>query len=102
MLSRSVGGLIPVEPEGGKVARAQAVAPFVQARNVHLPTAELLPNVEDLVEEAAGFPNGSHDDAVDAMTQALNRLLLAPILFDDTVFEDAESDDDYSYLRAAY
>ena len=26
------------------------------------------------MEEAAAFPNGRHDDQVDAMTQALNRL----------------------------
>jgi predicted phage terminase large subunit-like protein len=81
MLARSIGGIIPVEPEGGKLARAQAVAPFVEARNVWLPDPELLPNVEELVEEAAAFPNGRHDDAVDMTTQALNRMLLNPIMF---------------------
>jgi predicted phage terminase large subunit-like protein len=93
MLSRSVGGLIPVEPDGGKVARARAVSPFVEAGNVWLPAAELLPNVEELVDEAASFPNAAHDDSVDSMTQALNRLLLAPLLYDDTVYEDATDDD---------
>ena len=89
MLSRSVPGLIPVEPEGGKEARAAAISPFVEARNVHLPASELYPWVDELVEEAAAFPSGAHDDQVDALTQALNRLLLNP-LFSDA---DAEEDD---------
>jgi phage terminase large subunit-like protein len=29
--------------------------------------------VNDFVEECAGFPNGAHDDQVDATTQALLR-----------------------------
>lgn len=92
MLSRSVPGLIPVEPEGGKVARAAAVSPFVEARNVHLPAAEFAPWVEDLIEEAASFPSGVHDDQVDALTQAINRLLLNPLLAEGAgdVVEDEE------------
>ena len=34
----------------------------------------------DLTEEAAAFPHGKHDDLVDQMTQAINQLLLHPIL----------------------
>lgn len=94
MLSRSVPGLVPVEPEGGKIARANAASPFVEAGNVWLPTAELLPNVEELVEEAAAFPNGAHDDAVDALTQAVNRLLLNPLLIDDPDEPDWDEIDD--------
>jgi len=75
-LSRTVPGLIPVNPEGGKYARAQAVAPLVEAGNVHLPAPEFAPWVGDLVEEAQVFPNGTHDDQVDALTQALNRMLI--------------------------
>ncbi len=81
VLSRPVPGLIPVEPEGGKVARANAASPFVEARNVVLPTAEVLPNVDELIEVAAACPNGAHDDAVDGLTQAVNRMLIDPILF---------------------
>ena len=29
--------------------------------------------VNDLIDECAAFPNGAHDDQVDAMTQALLR-----------------------------
>lgn len=92
-LSRTVPGLIPVEPDGSKVARAAAVSPFVEARNVFLPAPEIAPWVGDLIEEAAGFPNAAHDDRVDALSQALNRLLLNPILVDDTIIEDPEFDD---------
>jgi hypothetical protein len=30
--------------------------------------------VDGLIEELASFPNGAHDDQVDALTQALNRM----------------------------
>lgn len=93
-LGQYVGGLIPIEPEGSKYARAAAVSPLVHAGNVHLPTPELLPNVEELLEEARAFPNGAHDDTIDAMSQALNRLLLMPLLDDDLVTDDDVIDDD--------
>lgn len=96
-LSRTVAGLIPVEPDGSKAARASAVSPFVEAGNVWLPAPELAAWADSLVEECAAFPNGSHDDQVDALTQALNRLLLNPILADPIVVEE---DDDYAGISA--
>ena len=36
--------------------------------------------VDDFVEECAAFPNGSNDDQVDSMSQALNRIWLQPLL----------------------
>lgn len=70
-LKREVSGLIPVEPQGSKEARASAVSPDIEAGNVYLP--EGAPWVQDFVEECAAFPNGTNDDQVDAMTQALLR-----------------------------
>lgn len=78
-LSRTVPGIVPEEPQGSKEARASAVAPLIEAGNVWLPAPELAPWVADFVEEAASFPNGAHDDQVDAMSQALNRLVLQPL-----------------------
>lgn len=78
-LSRTVPGLIPVEPDGGKVVRAHAVSPYMHAGNVHLPAVGLLPNVKDLRDELVNFPNSPHDDTVDALTQALNQLFLNPL-----------------------
>ena len=75
-LSGKVPGLIPVEPEGSKYARASAVSPFVHAGNVRLPESRLLPNVMELIQEARDFPNAPNDDTVDAMSQALTYLLV--------------------------
>ncbi|WP_394161585.1 phage terminase large subunit [Galactobacter valiniphilus] len=79
-LNQTIPGIVPVEPRGGKVERAAAVSPFVFSRNVVLPSVELLPNVAELLREAQNFPNDAHDDTVDAMSQAVDRLLLAPLL----------------------
>lgn len=73
-LKRTVPGLVPVNPAGGKESRAAAVEPFVAAGNVHLPASHLAPWVDDLIEEAAAFPNAAHDDQVDALSQALTHL----------------------------
>ena len=94
-LRRTVAGLIAVEPDGSKVARASAVSPFVEAGNVWLPALEIAPWIGDFIEEHASFPAGAHDDQVDAASQALNRMLLNPLLTGDLHFED-EADDDFS------
>jgi phage terminase large subunit-like protein len=50
---------------------------MIEAGNVLLPDPHIaLFDPEDLIEEAAGFPNGAHDDQVDATSQALARLLI--------------------------
>ena len=82
-LSRTVPGIIPIEPEGSKYARASAISPFAWSRNIVLPTAELLPGVVYLTEEAQVFPHAKHDDTIDAMSQAVNRLLLMPLLSEE-------------------
>lgn len=74
LLMNEIPGLVPVEPEGGKVARARVIEYLCEARNVWLPDPELCPWVKDFVEEAAAFPNAANDDQVDGMTQALTRL----------------------------
>jgi len=74
MLRRQIPGLIEVEPEGGKEVRAYAVQPLFEAGNVWLPDPSIAPWVHDYIEELMAFPNGRHDDQVDATTQALIRL----------------------------
>ena len=68
-LKSEIQGLIPVTPKGSKVSRAHAVTPMLEAGNVYLKRGEKF--TEELLEEAALFPTGKHDDMVDAMTQAL-------------------------------
>ena len=100
-LNSHLGGIIPIEPEGSKYARASAVSPFVWSGNVHLPTAELLPNVEELLEESRGFPNSAHDDTIDAFSQAVNRLLLHPLIPEEEEQVDGEDlieDNPHAYM----
>lgn len=73
-LKREIPGIIAVEPEGGKVVRAQAVTADIEAGNVYIPEPARASWVHDYVEEFAAFPNGKNDDQVDATTQALNRI----------------------------
>lgn len=72
MLNKDIGGFIAVQPEGGKVARVNAISPFIEAGNAFLPRDASW--VHDFIEECASFPKGKHDDQVDAMSQALNQL----------------------------
>jgi predicted phage terminase large subunit-like protein len=78
MLAHEIGGILPVNPEGGKVARAAAVSPLIEAGNIFLRHPLRAPWVNDFIEECAAFPNGAHDDQVDAMTQALLRWNMVP------------------------
>jgi predicted phage terminase large subunit-like protein len=77
-LRGAVPGLVAVEPHGGKLARAHAVAPVVAEGKVRVPRREAAPWVDALLGELTSFPQGAHDDQVDALTQALRPLL--PIL----------------------
>lgn len=76
VLKAKYSGFIAVTPHESKEARASAVTPFVEAGNVFLPESKIAPWIADFVDEAASFPNGVHDDQVDTMTQALNRIFI--------------------------
>jgi predicted phage terminase large subunit-like protein len=74
VLQKKISGLIPIQPQGSKIARAQAASPIVEAGNVHLPEPNQNPWVNDFIEECAAFKgtDGEINDQVDAMTQAIN------------------------------
>jgi predicted phage terminase large subunit-like protein len=72
-LKSKITGIVPVNPQGGKMARAQAISPQVEAGNVYLPHPLIAPWVDAFLDECAAFPNASHDDQVDQMTQVLLR-----------------------------
>lgn len=94
MLAKRITGIVPVNPSAGKVARVNAWSPLCESRHIWIPTDILAPWVDDYVEEMAAFPNGAHDDQVDQTSQALDRLLLRPLLRE--LEDDDELDlDDY-------
>ena len=74
MLKDEISGIIPVNPDGGKEARANAVSPLFEAGNVFLPHPNLCSWSEDVIEELVSFPNAAHDDLVDMTSQGLNQL----------------------------
>lgn len=71
-LGRQIPGMVGVEPEGGKEARAAATQPYQAAGNVFLPDGA--PWLDDYISEHAAFPLGKYNDDVDAQSQALNDL----------------------------
>ena len=73
-LKHEVSGIIPMEPDGSKEARAHAVTALFEAGNVLLPDRSLAPWVDEYRLELTRFPSGAHDDQVDATTQALRYL----------------------------
>lgn len=75
VLYKDVPGLIAVNPDGGKVARANAVTPTFEAGNVWFPDTSIASWVVGAVDEMCAFPNVAHDDFTDSSTQALNRFL---------------------------
>ena len=73
MLRREIGGIIAINPQGGKVARVNSISAYIESGNVFLPrTAHW---INDFLNEASAFPNAKNDDQVDAMSQALNRFI---------------------------
>ncbi len=70
MLKHEIGGIIPITPKESKIGRANAITGIVEGGNVYLP--EYADFTNEFVEEFASFPNGVHDDLVDACTQFIN------------------------------
>jgi predicted phage terminase large subunit-like protein len=89
ILYEEIGGFVPVTPRGSKLsrvmttsamgedskdARALAMVDLVSAGYVYLPHPAIDPRVWEFIQEHADFPNGSHDDRVDMLSQALAHL----------------------------
>ena len=77
VLRHEVPGVIAWPPKGrrldSKEARVQAVAPLIEAGQVWLPEGQAF--TEQLVDEAAAFPNGSYDDSIDCCAHALGSMM---------------------------
>lgn len=74
LLEKDISGLVAVTPDGGKFARASASSALYEAGNVYHPEASSMPWIDHHQNELAAFPTASHDDTVDASSQALNWL----------------------------
>ena len=73
-MRNKIPGIVPVNPTDSKIARVYAETPQIEAGNVFLPLPANCPWVNSFIEECAAFPNGAHNDDVDAMTQALSKM----------------------------
>lgn len=93
-LADELPGLIPVNPMGGKIARAWAAQPYVAAGNCYLPDDALDPTIGEFIEQAATFPRGKHDDEVDAFTQGMAQMALYTEFEPEGVNREQLSDDD--------
>ena len=58
-LRHEIGGFIEVQPEGGKVSRAAAAAPMLEAGNWYLPHPRLFDWVAQFMHELTTFPAGA-------------------------------------------
>lgn len=65
--------ILPIERNIDKVTRAMDAAPYVQSGNVIL-LRNLAPLV-DFLSEASVFPNGAHDDMIDAAMSAITDMM---------------------------
>ena len=62
--------IIPIQRNVDKVTRAFDAAPYIQSGNVYI-----MSNIDHLVDfmsEASVFPNGTHDDMIDAAMSAIS------------------------------
>jgi predicted phage terminase large subunit-like protein len=61
-----------VNPKDSKETRAYAVSAVLESGRVYLANGV---NWEDFIEECILFPNGKHDDQVDTLIMAINKLI---------------------------
>lgn len=64
--------IVPVRARGSKISRVEGITGILEADKVLLPKEA--PWLEDFERELLGFPNGKHDDQVDAFATALNHV----------------------------
>lgn len=74
MLKKRLSSMKAIDPDGGKVARANAAAPMFESGSVYLPSPETCSWTPALLYEMFLFPKGKFDDQVDALSQGLNFL----------------------------
>jgi predicted phage terminase large subunit-like protein len=72
MLSSEIGGFVPYDPKNtSKEDRLRSISPYFEGGNIYFPCEEIMPNVEEYVQQLLKFPSGEHDDFVDTTSQYL-------------------------------
>ncbi len=72
MLGHEIGGFVPYDPKNlSKEDRLQNVAPYFEGGNVYFPDEKLEPKIEEYIDQLLRFPNATHDDFVDTISQYL-------------------------------
>ena len=72
-LKKEISGVVPICPDGGKLSRAQAMAPLWEAGSIELPDPEAfdVPWLDAYIHNICTFPKAAHDDDMDSTSQAL-------------------------------
>jgi predicted phage terminase large subunit-like protein len=81
-------------PDRDKVSRVYASTPIMEAGRLYIPRGKEWAN--DLFDESLAFPNGAHDDQVDAMTMAIQYMKDS---WNVTHPDDPNWEDDYNPRR---
>ena len=68
--------VLPVQRDKDKISRGNDAAPFVESGNVLLHADA--PWLSDFLDESEKFPNGAHDDQLDPMFDAIDRVQRNP------------------------
>ena len=72
-LRREGKPVLPIKRDTDKLTRAHDAAPYIESGNVIL--LRSVPHLSDMLAEASAFPNGSHDDTLDPMMDAIADIL---------------------------
>ncbi len=72
VLEKQIPGIVAVTPQGGKIARANAITHVFEAGNVFIPEGGW---ADEFWLNMKTFPRGAHDDDVDACSQAISYIL---------------------------
>ena len=71
-LGKEIGGFVPYDPKNtSKEDRLRSVSPYFEGGNIYFPSEELQPDIENYISQLLKFPNCTHDDFVDTISQYL-------------------------------
>jgi predicted phage terminase large subunit-like protein len=74
VLKTRINGIKAINPKDSKESRLNAVSAQFERGDVLYPDKSIAPWIQDNIDELLLFPNASHDDTVDATSQALIQL----------------------------